>query len=414
MNILKREIEKDVIESLIQPEAVFILGARQVGKTSLMKKIMSELNTENVLYLDLENPQNLLIIDKGLNEFLEFLEFQNFKKNEKAFIFIDEIQYAKDFSGMLKYLVDHHSNQYKFILSGSSSLQIKQQFKESLVGRKIVFELFPLTFAEFCLFKNEENYFNHLVDIDTFSLRSDPVRFERTKIQLLLKEFLIFGGFPKAVLKNNPQDKISVLNDIVQSYILKDIRHIFKLEKVEQFNHLVKLLASISGKELNISNLSNETKLHKQTLEHYMEALESGYIIKLIKPFHRNINTELKKTPKCFFIDNGLRNMLINNFNEIDFRPDRGELLESFVFSQLLKKSNSVTKINFWRTKSKQEVDFILQENDKLKAIEVKWSSGSRKHLNKFKKVYPTSEDFVVSFMQEFAEVEKLIPGYLV
>ena len=116
---------------------------------------------------------------------------------------------------------------------------------------------------------------------------------------------------------------------------MKDIRHIFNLEKVDQFNHLVKLLAIFMGKELNISKLSNEIKLHKQTLEHYLGALESGYIIKIIKPFHKTLSSELRKTPKCYFFYNGLRNFLISNVSDLEFRPDRSELLENCVFSEL-------------------------------------------------------------------------------
>ena len=225
---------------------------------------------------------------------------------------------------------------------------------------------------------------------------------------------MLFGGFPQVVLEKKKEDKIDCLKDIVTSFILKDIRHIFNLEKIDQFNHLIKLLAVFAGKELNFSKLSNETKLHKQTLEHYINALESSYVIKIIQPFHKNLVSELRKTPKCYFLDNGLRNFLVSNFSDVDFRTDRGELLENFVFSQLQKKADPLTKINFWRTKAKQEIDFILQQETKLFALEVKWNTSSTNHLKKFKQTYPESETFLVSMLQDFSDEKSVLAGYLV
>jgi len=414
MKYYYRTIEKNLRDALTRKEAIFILGARQVGKTTLMKHLMKDFADNTTLYFDLENPSNLSIINKGANEFLAFLSSQELAKNKTNYIFIDEIQYADDFSSLIKYFVDHHSDRYKFVLSGSSSLQIRKKFKESLVGRKIIFELYPLSFSEFCAFKDEPVLSKKLIEIDPYNIEEDPLRFENEKMRNLLKEFLLYGGFPKVVLEKKKEDKIRDLEDIVKSYIMKDIRHIFNLEKIEQFNHLIKLLAVFMGKELNISKLSNETKLHKQTLEHYLNALESGYITKLIKPYHNNLATELRKTPKCYFIDNGIRNFLVSNFGELEYRSDRGELLENFVFSQLLKQSDPLTKINYWRTKNKQEIDFILQKENKLFALEVKWNNGATQNLRKFQQTYPETEIFLVSVLQDFSNEKSILTGYLV
>lgn len=414
MQYYHRLIETEIKKYLYKPEAIFILGARQVGKTSLMKHLINEIGKKNVLYLDLENPENLALMNAGINEFLNFLQYKNVHSTKKKYIFIDEIQYAADFSSLIKYMVDHYSDRYKFILSGSSSLQIRKQFQESLVGRKIIFELYPLNFTEFCRFKNEDNIADILFNLDSFNLKSDPLRFERSKIQNLWQEFLIYGGFPKAVLQIKKDDKIRVLQDIVNSYIFKDIRHIFNLEKVDQFNHLIKLLAVFTGKELNFSQLATETRLHRQSLEHYINALESGYIIKLLKPFHKNLASELRKTPKCYFIDNGLRNCLINNFTDTEYRTDRGEILENYIFSQLIKKMDVNTMLNFWRTKNKQEVDFIWQKGNKLFALEAKWSQVANKNLKKFVATYQQAQSYTISFSQEFDQQKNVIPGYLI
>ncbi|MDP8203256.1 MAG: ATP-binding protein [Candidatus Tenebribacter mawsonii] len=414
MKYYPRILEKKIRDTLTRKEAIFILGARQVGKTTLIKHLMEELEIDRTLYFDLENPANLSIINKGINEFLAFLSSQELAKDTINYIFIDEIQYADDFSSLIKYFVDHHSDKYKFILSGSSSLQIRKKFHESLVGRKIVFELYPLTFSEFCAFKDETVLSKKLLEINPYKLEENPLRFENEKVKNLLKEFLLYGGFPKIVLEKKKNNKIRDLEDIVNSYIMKDIRHIFNLEKTEQFNHLIKLLAVFMGKELNITQLSNETKLHKQTLENYLTALESGYITRMIKPYHSNLATELRKTPKCYFIDSGIRNFLVSNFSEMEFRPDRGELMENFVFSQLIKKADSLTKINFWRTKNKQEIDFILQKENELIALEVNWNDGSVQSLKKFKQIYPEAEPFLVSMLQDFSVEKRVLVGYLV
>jgi predicted AAA+ superfamily ATPase len=412
MKYYPRIIEKTLLEYLNRPEAIFILGARQVGKTSLMKHIMAEIDNNRYLYIDLENSINLSIFTKGVNEFLNYLKYQKLSKSELNYIFIDEIQYAPDFSSLIKYIVDHYSDRYKLILSGSSSLQIRNKFKESLVGRKIVFELYPLNFTEFCLFRNESKIADILQQHNPLKLNEDHLRFEKDKTLHLLKEYLVYGGFPKVVLQENKTSKVRILQDIVQSYVMKDIRYLFHLEKISQFNHLIKLLAVFIGKEINISQLATETKLHKQTLKHYISALESSYIIKMIQPFHKNLSSELRKTPKCYFIDNGLRNFLISNFNEAEFRPDRGELLENFIFTQLLIKSDPLTKINYWRTKSKQEIDFILQKENQLFALEVKWSDGSFQNLRKFVQIYPDSSTFMISMLRNFEKEKNYLPVY--
>ena len=181
MKYYPRTIEKKLKDALTRKEAIFLLGARQVGKTTLMKHLMEEFADNSTLYFDLEDLSNLSIINKGVNEFLAFLSSQELAKNKTNFIFIDEIQYANDFSSLIKYIVDHHSDRYKLVLSGSSSLQIKKKFKESLVGRKLVFELYSLSFSEFCAFKDESAISKKLLETDPYKLEEDPLRFESEK-----------------------------------------------------------------------------------------------------------------------------------------------------------------------------------------------------------------------------------------
>lgn len=410
----KRTLNDIIAKDLESPEAIFIIGARQVGKTTLARHILENIPDEQKILIDLENPSYLDVINKGADQLLAFLDYQGLKKNKKNYIFIDEIQYADDFSGLIKYLVDHYSSSYKLILSGSSSIQIKHKFKDSLVGRKKVYELYPLSFAEFCYFKGENRIGDAIENLDPFLLNYDPVAFDRDKIHYLLIEFILFGGFPKAVLQENRKEKIEVLRDIADMYVYKDIRSIFNLEKPGQFNHLVRLLAAYTGKDINLTRLSSEIKINHQTLANYLEALEAGFVIRRVNPFYRNLASELRKMPKYYFLDTGLRNQIINNFNEPESRTDRGEMLENHIFSQLLKKSGNNAGINYWRTKQKQEIDFILEKESALTAIEVKWNREERTNLRIFKSKYPEARAFLTSFAGEFDGEAGVLPAYLI
>ncbi len=383
----------DMIKRYLEfPEAIILIGARQVGKTSIMKLLQNELNTEhNTFFFDLEHRELFEQFNKDFNEVLDFLYEEGIDKNKRNFIFLDEIQYLDDPSNLIKLLVDEHP-EIKLIASGSSTLKIKQKFKDALVGRKIEFQILPLDFEEYLDFIGEDKYLLLLNNNHISSLNHQ-------RIQNLFFEYLTFGGYPRIALTRPKKVKEKLLNEIVQSYIFKDISYLFKIENLHAFNLLLKLLANQCGQLLNLQQVQNDLKINRQTLERYLFILENTFIIKRIFPYFSNKSTEISKMQKLFFLDNGIRNILQRNFNSIQDRNDRGELLENGIFAELLKNIDLLDEIKYWRTKSGNEVDFII-DGEKLFAIEIKWqdykSNFVPNGIKFFEKKYRTEESFLV------------------
>ncbi|MDD4310015.1 MAG: ATP-binding protein [Candidatus Cloacimonetes bacterium] len=409
MRTIKRTLENRIMRSMENSKAIFILGPRQVGKTTLLKRLMEKVGFDNSLYYDIEMAPYLEVFSGSLEGILALLRNDRKQISGRTFVFIDEVQSISDFSKTTKLLVDHHSDEFKFILTGSSSTMIKRQFKESLVGRKEEHILYPLSFLEFCRFKAEDNIAD-LLETGYVHERYFPLHLRKEKMELLMAEYMVFGGYPEVVLKSNDLDKAELLNDIVSSYILKDIRHIFRIERPDQLNKLIRNLAINSGKEINLQKLSGEINLHTETVKNYLLALETSYLVTMIKPFFSNQNAEQRKMPKAYFIDTGIRNMLINNFNAPDIRTDKGELFENLIFINLLHKKNVLSEIKFWKSKAKQEIDFVVKESGSITAYEVKYGNDRQNHFTAFLHSYPGAKCYFVRFNYTFQEDE--LPGY--
>jgi predicted AAA+ superfamily ATPase len=278
------------------------------------------------------------------------------KNNRKLFIFIDEIQYLENPSSFLKIIADHHPK-LKLIVSGSSSFQIKKKFKDSLVGRTVNFELYPLCFREFLLFREYPFIEGHLyTDKKIGELKS------------LYKEYILCGGYPKITLTPDMKMREKYLQQIIDTYIRKDIRDLAEIKDANKFNRLIEALSSQCGQLLNVMELSNTCKIAKQTIEHYLFLLEQTYVIRLVRPFSSNLRSELSKTPKIFFYDTGLMQMLW--LKELPKEP-LGSVFETSVFAELAKKYGT-DKIFFWRTTDKKEIDFILKDIGSALPLEVK------------------------------------------
>lgn len=390
MVLYKRTIFNE-IEPYIGDEGIIVLhGARQVGKTHILQFVQNwlEKKQKKVFSYDLELPELLEIMNLGTKSFLLDLSNKGYKEGEDVFVLIDEIQYLDNPSSFLKIIADHNKNIH-LIVSGSSSFDIKSKFSNSLAGRIIEFEIFPLTFKEFLEFKKSEYQFGSELSVAALS-----------SIKKYYSEFVKFGGYPRVVLESDEAKKKKYLLQIVDSYIRKDVRDLADITDVKKFNGMLKILASQSGQILNMPSLSREANLSLPTLQKYLSILEETYVIKLVTPFSNSPSVEISKNPKIFMYDSGLQSILwLNNFQSTLV----GSIFETNIFGELAKKYGR-NNIHFWRNKRQKEIDFIIEKDDlSILPIEVKtnFAQFSQKSLNTFLKKYKITKFKVVGLMGE-------------
>jgi len=384
-----RQELKKIIDWIDNDLIIVITGSRQVGKTSLIFLTIQELfnnfkiNPGNIFYFDLEDFEILNLIDSGVKNFVKYILSRAAQKDNRIYIFIDEIQYLNNPSNFLKLIADHYKN-LKVIATGSSTLEIKRKFKDSLVGRKIVINLNTLNFKEYLLFKERKELYNILnshnfrLFIDSKSKSTNAISEEipviiKEEIKREFEEFITFGGYPAIVLENNYDKKKTLLNEIYTSYVRKDISALFSIESISKFNNLVKILSNQIGSLLNYNNLSNTLATTYITLEKYINILQSTFIIRLISPWYRNKNKEIIKMPKIYFYDTGLRNLIIRNFEQFEMRIDCGYIIENYFFCEIISILKDFEELKFWRTKSGSEVDFIIESESGTIPVEIKY-----------------------------------------
>lgn len=410
-NLIPRKILKKILEFIDLPEMLILIGARQVGKTSILYLIINELKKKSVqentiFFFDLEDLPTLDIFNSGVPEFISYLKAQGADLNKKNFIFVDEVQYMDNPSNFLKLMADNNQN-IKLIVSGSSTLDIRQKFKDSLAGRKIVFEIYPLDFYEFLIFKEENKLAEVLPENDIRKLDANsniaklPVRFFADSLQRYFNEYVIYGGYPRVVLEPGYEKKTVFLNEIYNSYVKKDIKDIMRVDNVTAFNNLIKVLSIQVGNLVNLSELCTTVKIARETLERYLFLLENTFIIKTATPFSTNPRKEISKMPKIYFMDTGLKNMVLKNFGGMDSRVDTGALIENSVYSNIVKNLTLLEEAHFWRTLSGNEVDFVILKENKLTPVEVKYSSFKKPRtpagIRYFTKDHPGEKSFVLT-----------------
>ncbi|MBN1870921.1 MAG: ATP-binding protein [Candidatus Omnitrophica bacterium] len=364
MKIYKRAIIDQIIKYLFTEDVIVLHGARQVGKTYILYWLKDYLGSQGkaVHYIDLEDSRLLTILNRGVDNFLHYLaeeglnpaDFQG--AQNPLFVCIDEIQYLSDPSSFLKMTADHHKN-IKLIVSGSSSFDIQTKFKDSLVGRTVDFEIHNLSFAEFLLFKEYKT--------DLSRIYTDK---KREELAGLFKQFVLFGGYPKAVLTEDKEKKEKYIQQIIDTYVRKDIRDLAGVRDIDKFNKMLEALAAQSGQILNVIELAGTCGAAKQTIERYLNILEKTYVIRRVRPYHKNIRSELFKSPKIFFYDSGLMQMLwLKTFSQTIL----GGIFETAVFAELVK-FFGVENVLYWRTQKGHEIDFIIKQKEKVIPYEVK------------------------------------------
>lgn len=373
--MLNKRIQLTTISRFMDgPEVIVITGMRQVGKTSIIRLLLNNLPKKTpTFYFDLEDMNLLEICNKGADSLVAYLKLLGADLTQRVVVAIDEIQYLKTPSNLLKLLHDHHPA-IKLIVSGSSSLEIRSKFSDSLAGRKALFELDTLSFSEFLQFRDERA---SLVKENAGTLISAVAQGPNEHAMLVesllephLADYLIWGGFPGVTLHAEAERKLSLLRDIHTSYIRKDIKDIANIEDVMGYNRLLQLLAGQCGNLVNINELSVTVGLSINTVKKYLFLLEQTYVMTLLRPWHSNQRKELTKMPKVYFNDIGLRNIARGTINPQAITD--GAQFENFVFCELKKLFIPNETLFFWRTAGGAEVDFIAVRGGVPLPIEVK------------------------------------------
>lgn len=390
--MVRRKKQLIIAKHLSKKEFTILVGQRQIGKSTMLKQLYEDLiqKGETCYFLNLDRKDILDELNLNPENLFKICPLEN---DKKIIVFIDEIQYLNDATAFLKLLFDEYNTQLKIIATGSSAFYIDKQFKDSLVGRKKIFQMGTLDFEEFLHFKDR----NDLVDeVKRLKAKKIEKSIHENLLWSYMDEFVNYGGYPAVVLENNIDEKIELLREIRDSYIKRDILESGVTDQTKFYRMLI-LLASQSGNMLNVNEISNTLRMTNATVENYLYILQKCFHIALVKPFYNNLRKELTKMPKVYIHDLGLRNILINYFAPIEQRADKGLILENFCH-RVLSENYEPDQIKYWRTADANEVDFIV-ETQYLKgfAVEVKFSQQEAK-LSKYKKFIANYPDFPLEF----------------
>lgn len=388
--IFKRTLYHEIEPYIKSPEAIIITGMRRCGKTFFLLDIFNNISSQNKIFLDLENPLSRKIFEELNYETIKIsLEKQGLDFSVQPYVFLDEIQWLKETPSIVKYLFDHYS--VKFFLTGSASFYLKNLFSESLSGRKFLFELFPLSFDEFLMFKKSK-----------FVLP----KFERKENETVWKifeplweEYLNFGGFPEVVLSLNLAEKEKRLDDIFSSYFQKEILQLSDFRKNDKIRDFIILLAENIGNLLNTERVAKELKVSRITIEEWLSFLEATYLVTLVPPCSQSPHVAIRKAKKIYFIDWAIAERI----NKISF----GQKFENCIFHLLRLRGN----IAYYRKKSGVELDFVL---DNEVGFEVKTSAVSTDagQTTRLASELKLKKNYVVSY--NYSDLPSVIPGFVI
>ena len=363
MDLIKRSIESQVIDYLKPNKVVVLLGPRRVGKTVLINQVLSMVS-EPYLLLHGE--------DQDVRRQLEYRSTQRYKNilgNTKLLI-IDEAQKIPEIGLILKLMVDTIEG-LKILATGSSAFDLEKFVGEPLTGRKTTFNLFALSEIEL---KQTESLF---------------------QVDSNLRSRLVFGNYPELLQLKNESEKKVYLDDLINSYLLKDILEFDLIRNSDKILQLLRLIAYQIGSEISYTELGKQLGMSKNTVERYLDLLSKVYIIHSVGAWSRNLRKEIVKGKRWYFYDNGIRNALVGDLRPIETRNDIGILWENYIVSERIKyqKYNNILVYNyFWRTYDQQEIDWIEDRNSKLHAYEFKWNPKKKAKFPKiFKETYPGS-----------------------
>jgi predicted AAA+ superfamily ATPase len=354
MKIIERSIFLSLRKALTDQRIVVITGMRRVGKTTTLRWLLDQIPSQNKIFLDLERRDLRAIFQESNYELvLNYLRNQGLDINQPMTVALDEIQYEPNLPSVVKYLFDHYG--IKFLLTGSSSYYLKHYFNESMAGRKVIYEMFPLGFGEFLDFRGIPYHRRTSLE----EMRFDPHEFERLKS--FYDEFVTFGGLPNVVLEPKPEAKYEILNDVLSSYINIDVQAMADFRKIGELQQLLKALAMRMGNKLDHSKLSRIIGISRPTLNEYLEFLEKTYVIYRL-PAYAGPDKAVALGKKLYFRDNGIASILAH--------VGEGAFFENAIFNQL----RDYGALAYLLKGNEYEVDFVLTPPDSQPVgLEVKY-----------------------------------------
>ena len=361
MELIKRTIQNKIEEKLFKGRIIIIYGSRRVGKTTLAKQIQKKYLDESI-YLNCDEPD----IKEAFTN-VTSTEVKNFIGN-KRLVFLDEAQRIENIGLSLKIAVDNFPN-VQIVATGSSSFELSNRINEPLTGRKHEFHLYP------------------------FSINELQQIYSWPEVLRILETRMLFGMYPEIIQASQDEVK-ALLRSIASSYLYKDVLQYQNIKNHDILERLLQVLALQIGNEVSYNELATSLGINKKTVANYIQILEKAFVIFRLGPFSRNLRKELTKLRKIYFYDTGIRNALVNNFNNLNLRQDVGALWENFIISERLKFNNNRGKdvnVYFWRTHEQQEIDYI-EEAGGLSGFEFKWKKGTFKAPGAFTGAYPDAK----------------------
>ncbi len=344
---------------------VALVGARQSGKTTFLKRQMGGYKSSYVVF---DDPDARELFDEDIKKFeMQYLEGYDVG-------ILDEIQYCKDAGSKLKYLVDKGR---KLWITSSSEILLSGEVLSFLVGRASILRLYPFSYNEFLLAKGIKSLTSSI-------------------LKRSIWEHMEYGGYPKVVLAKDIEMKKTILRDLYETMLLKDISKTFSIDDLSTLEDLARYLSSSIGNVISYTDISNSLNISFQTVKKYIDAMEKSYLVMRISPYHTNVRKEISKQPKIYFVDVGLRNV-INRWSGRD-----GRLFENYVFTELLKLGK---KPKYWRKKSKLEIDFVVEHNNRIVPIEVKLRPDKvERSLRSFISQYKPKTAFIIGYNVDHKE----------
>lgn len=365
--MIKRSLEKIINAKLGSGKAVVILGARQTGKTTLLKRIFQ--NNNKIIWLNGDEPDVQSIFEHVTSTRLKAII------GRKKYLIIDEVQRIQECGLKLKLITDQLPD-VQLVVTGSSALELSGKINEPLTGRKWEYSLYPLSFRELV------DHYGYLEE------------------KRMLTHRLVYGSYPEVVTSAGNEKEI--LKQLTDSFLYKDLLSYNGIKKSDKLIKLLQALAFQIGNEVSYNELGNLIDLDNQTVEKYISLLEQTFVIFRLGALSRNLRKELKRSRKIYFFDNGIRNSLIAQFAPVDMRLDIGALWENYIISERIKflhYSGIWSNIYFWRTRDQQEIDYIEERDGEYSIYEFKWNPGksSKKFSRTFTRNYPVAVSKVIT-----------------